>query len=110
MVFLSRLIPSNHQAIRELPKREGATSHFPRLVGYLFLLFYGVKAERRPCMGQSSEGRTQAYGPIVKKQKTNMGKALNSLMVRGYEPGGEDYEFNPRSGNFFLPYGKRGEE
>ena len=23
-------------------------------------------------------------------------------MVRGYEPGGEEHEFDPRSGNFFL--------
>ena len=29
--FPSRLIPSNHQAIRYLPKREGTTSPFPRL-------------------------------------------------------------------------------
>ena len=26
-------------------------------------------------------------------------------MVRGYGPGGEDHEFNPRSGNFFLYIG-----
>ena len=26
----------------------------------------------------------------------------NSLMVRGYQPGREDHEFDPRLGNFFL--------
>ena len=25
-----------------------------------------------------------------------------SLMVRGYEPGSEDHEFDPRIGDFFL--------
>ena len=30
------------------------------------------------------------------------GQVPSSLMVREYEPGGEDNEFNPRSGNFFL--------
>ena len=29
--------------------------------------------------------------------------------VRGYEPGGEDHDFDPRLGNFFL-VGKRSED
>ena len=31
-----------------------------------------------------------------------IGYSPNSLMVRGYEPGREDHEFNPRLGSFFL--------
>ena len=30
------------------------------------------------------------------------GRVPNSLMVREYEPGREDHEFDPRLGNFFL--------
>ena len=34
----------------------------------------------------------------------------NSLMIRGYEPGREDQEFDPRLGISFLSDGKRSEE
>ena len=30
------------------------------------------------------------------------GQVPNNLMVRGYEPGREDHEFDPRLDNFFL--------
>ena len=41
---------------------------------------------------------------IERKKLLNLGSGLvpNSLMVRGYEPGREDIEFDPRLGNFFL--------
>ena len=32
----------------------------------------------------------------------HIGQVPNNLTVRGYEPGREDHEFDPRLGNFFL--------
>ena len=58
--------------------------------------------DRKPCMLFSTTRQHTSTNRLGVRKESVVNSSFLFHLVRGYEPGKEDHEFNPRLGNFFL--------